>query len=168
LAMVLIGEERGKRTNGRKRVSDGNELGLVGLLGVVGSDALSLEGLSSRVLLLVVGAEEVKVLVLLSSGGSSGGGGGLGGGGDGESLVLGGVGLDVLVPASKGGVLGSVGGRGERLEDLNVGLRGGEAVDGEQGQYNALIVVVGVVARQKRRDWWKSEGLEKYWLSALR
>lgn len=119
-----------------------DRLGLGRLLGGVGGDALSLEGLGGSVLLLVVGREEVELVVVVSSDGLGlGDGNGLDGGGRGrgsvgreglagvagERLVLGLVRLNVRVPAGGVGV-GRGGGRGrERLEDGDVSLRGGVA-----------------------------------------
>lgn len=134
----------------------GNRLGLVGLLGGVLGEALLLERLGLGVDLLVRRAEQVEVVVVGGSRGSGGGGGGRGrgavggvglGGVAGERLVLSLVRLDVLVPAGRVRVGGRVRGRRERLEDGNVGLRGGVAVGrGRRGQgsrVSAMLVWCG-------------------------
>lgn len=115
---------------GYHRLSNGDGLGR--LLGGVLGEPLLLECLGLLINLVVVGSKEVNlVVVLLDGGGGSNGGRGRGsvlGVGPGrvsrESRVGGRVGLDVGVPTGRVGVGGSVGGRGEGLEDGDVGLRG--------------------------------------------
>jgi len=110
--------------------SDG--LGLVGLLGIVCSDAFSFEFLSFSILLLI-GSEEVDIIVtgllflLLSRsrcGGDLTGEDGTGAAGTREGGELGLKGLDVLVPAGDVGVSQIL---GKSLEDSNIGLGWGVA-----------------------------------------
>ena len=110
----------------RRNTNLGSYLGLVGLLGVVRSNTLSLDALSLSII-LVVGAEEVDffiVLLLLSCRGSTAEEGLAGGAGTGQGGELGLVGLDVSVPAGDGGGRLRVGSGGDRLEDDDVRLRG--------------------------------------------
>lgn len=114
----------------------GGNLGLGGLLLLVGSETLLTDANGLRVLLLV-GAEQVDVIVVLSSG--------LGGrslgrvhGDLGDLRAVDGVGLgsitgesgelilergNVLVPPGSGRVLGGIRGAGESLEGGDIGLR---------------------------------------------
>ena len=104
-------------------------LGLVGLLGLVSSDALCLDALRLGVLLLVASEEVDLIVVRLSSlrRGLRGNEGFAGLRGAGEGGVLRGVGLNVVVPSRAVGELGRVRRGAERLEDVNVRLRGGVA-----------------------------------------
>lgn len=147
-----------KRGGGSKRRSAnlGDRLRLVGLLSLVSCNTLCLELLSLSVLLLVIGSKQVDLIVVLSlSFGRSGRSGraneGLASGaGARESLELGGVRLDVGVPAADGGVL-RLRSRRDRLEDENVGLGGG--VPGNGGQklelemFNFWKLREGIVSR---------------------
>lgn len=111
----------------------GGNLGLVGLLRVVGGNTLSLDALG-LLIDLVVRAEKVDLIVVLFSSSLCGGRFGTkeslaGGAGAGEGAELGLVGLDVVVPAGYAGE-GGIGGRADRLENGDIGL--GRGVSGER------------------------------------
>lgn len=120
-------------------LSDG--LGLVSLLGIVGSNTLGLDPLGLSILLLIVRAKEVDfIVVLLSSrGGSLTTEEGLtGSAGSREIGVLSTVRLDVLVPPGNSRVGSGVRGGRNGLEDDDVSLGGG------------VTVVGGILHQQKR------------------
>ena len=101
-----------------------NSLRLRSLLRRVRSDALGLDAL--RLLVhLVVGAKEIDLIVVVLSGGRGSGGVDerlAGGARAGQGVELGGVGLDVRVPARDVWVGRGGGGSGDCLEDRDVGL----------------------------------------------
>ena len=107
----------------------GDGLGLLCLLRVVRGDALGLEALRLGVLLLVASKEVDLIVVRLSSlrRGLRGNEGFAGLRGAGEGGVLRGVRLDVVIPSRAVGELGRVRRGAERLEDVDVRLRGGVA-----------------------------------------
>ena len=102
----------------------GNSLWLSSFLLVVRGNAFGLDALGLGILLLIVGTEEVDlvvVVVLSSSGRGTSDKGVARGAGAGQRVELGGVRLDVGVPA--GSVLGG-GSCLDRLEDDDIRLRG--------------------------------------------
>ena len=109
-------------------LSDG--LGLVGLLGIVGSDALGLDPLGLSILLLIVRAEEIDFIVVLVSSGLTTEEGLAGSAGSREIGVLSSVRLDVLVPSGNSRAGSGVRGGRNGLEDDDVSLGGGVAVVG--------------------------------------
>lgn len=150
---------RTRQNSERAYLGDG--LGLVGLLGGVRSNALSLDPLGLSIL-LIVGAEEIDFVVVLI-GSSSGGSilttdeGLTGGAGSSKIGVLSSVGLDVLVPPGNVGVGSSIRSSLDGLENKDVGLG--------RGITAFIIRVLNLIVSRKRsvrltprrRSGWRGE-----------
>ena len=150
-----------------KRTDLGDGLGLVGLLRVVSSDTLSLDALGLLVN-LVVRAEEINLVVVIFLGGGSLRGSSRGTAkeglasstGAGKSAELGHIGIDVVVPAGHAGE-GCSGGRGDRLEDGDIGL--GRGVPMGRCQKKGSKIPWARLKRIRKLGKW----LSAYWSSGV-
>ena len=148
----------------RRNTNLGSHLGLVGLLGVVRSNTLSLDALG-LLINLIVGTEQVDLVVIvifLSLGGSGGTTeeGLASSTRTGERVELGLVRLDVVVPAGHAGE-GCSGGRGDRLEDGDIGL--GRGVPMGRCQKKGSKILWARLKRIRKLGKW----LSAYWSSGV-